>query len=276
MIVQGKKILKKRLLVNGDEKNLANATYNLTIGAILYNEAEQYSIQLKPGEIACVVSKEVFGGRRDDFTALVNLKSSLTKKGILALDTGYVDPTYEGPIGTILVNFSKNSVPIRKGQQFFRVMFFEHDGIGQDRVYTPKTYDSDYPKKALKDYICDQEDILASNFANDFLNTESLREEIIRDLRKKIEPEVYSKATGKIISHNWLALITLIGALLIAATTGFNKIVQDVADEVIKSDYLTSENFIGKVSDKIKDNVAQDSVSPKTNTTPVSDQVREE
>jgi hypothetical protein len=55
-------------------------------------------------------------------------KTGLCHEGILALNTGLIDPGYEGRISTVAVNFDKEPVAIRPGDSFLRVVFHKLDG----------------------------------------------------------------------------------------------------------------------------------------------------
>jgi hypothetical protein len=49
--------------------------------------------------------------------------------GYWALNVGIIDPLFCGPISTALINFSDRPRRIQIGDKFFRLLFFEHDGI---------------------------------------------------------------------------------------------------------------------------------------------------
>jgi len=245
MVIIGEQILKGGYIVNGDKENLSDATYNLTIGEILYKGEEKHSILLEPGETVCVISKEVFGGKRNNFTAVVNLRSGLTKVGILALDTGYVDATHQGPISTILVNFSNHSCHIEKSDEFFRVMFIEHDEI-QGKKDSPK-YNSNNPKKARQDYSRNQKDILASNFGEHFLNLDILSDRLKGEIEKSVEKNVYSNALKKIVMNNWSLTISVIVIFMMAIVFSYNIFTEEVAKKLVEDDSVISEIFYKKI-----------------------------
>jgi deoxycytidine triphosphate deaminase len=142
VLIVGKRIIDDNLLLDADEKQIKNASYYLTIDAIIPAgpKAEEYDpsqptrhYTMRPREIAWVVSKERFNIKTYDVTALVTLRSTFTKKGLLALDVGLVDPDYEGPIGSIVINFSKNNIPLNQGDPFFRVIFISHPSVKEYR-----------------------------------------------------------------------------------------------------------------------------------------------
>ncbi len=153
MLIVGKRIIDDNLLLDADERQIRNASYYLTIDAIIPAgpKASEYDPRepkrhhiMKPREIVWVVSKERFNIKTYNVTALVTLRSTFTKQGLLALDVGLVDPDYEGPIGSVVINFSKNDIALDEGEPFFRVIFMSHPSI-QDYIvsvgkYTPRQY----------------------------------------------------------------------------------------------------------------------------------------
>lgn len=83
---------------------------------------DQYDIP--PAGIVVIRSREKLRMPRNVYADAVP-KSSLCEKGLLALNTGVVDPGYEGDIVATVLNFSKESIRIRKGESFLRLVFYE-------------------------------------------------------------------------------------------------------------------------------------------------------
>lgn len=61
-----------------------------------------------------------------DVTGITTLKTGWTKRGVLTLTGGILDPGYDGPISTAVINFSKTEFNLRKGEPFFRSVFLRH------------------------------------------------------------------------------------------------------------------------------------------------------
>jgi hypothetical protein len=59
-------------------------------------------------------------------TGLATLRTTWTHSGILALNVGIVDPGWDGPLATAVVNFSNTNFEIKKGDAFLRVIFLKH------------------------------------------------------------------------------------------------------------------------------------------------------
>jgi dUTPase len=85
-------------------------------------ELAAQSLNLAPQGIAAVVSREVVK-LPPDICAYVSVKTSLCREGILAINIGVIDPGWEGPISSLLLNFGKDSYQLRSNQAFLRLTF---------------------------------------------------------------------------------------------------------------------------------------------------------
>jgi hypothetical protein len=56
-------------------------------------------------------------------TGLATVKTGLCNEGLLALNIGIIDPGYEGPISSFLVNFSSVPRVLTRGEPFLRLQF---------------------------------------------------------------------------------------------------------------------------------------------------------
>lgn len=169
--------------------NMRDSTYYLEIDSIMptgeeaeYDPADPPTTHvIKPGEMARVVSKEKFQITDTRITALVTLRSSMTKQGLLPLDVGIVDAGYDGPIGSIVINFSKNNITLQTGTEFFRVLFFEHQPAQQSsqrQTFTHEQYRRDRFAEAVRD--------LPQMFVQSDVVVERLQGEIIEELTKRM------------------------------------------------------------------------------------------
>ncbi|MDB4223948.1 hypothetical protein N9850_09270 [Granulosicoccus sp.] len=218
MLITGDKILTKKLILGGDPQQLKSAGYHLKIHSIISNNQGSKgnsvlepvtAYNLRPSEMAIIVSQETFAiPKGAGITALVTLASSMTKQGLLALDHGIVDPSYEGPIGTLIINFSNTNVMLREGDEFFRVLFLTHEPI-KDSV--------DYPcqKFTHDEYIKVQQNILLTKFSSSFLNTNELiakvSNEIVTDRWPQLESSLVAKIAKTVFwKYSWMIFAMLL------------------------------------------------------------------
>lgn len=148
------------------------------------------SYTLKPGGLVWVISEEVFDITDYRVTALVTLRSTFTKLGMLALDVGLVDANYHGPIGSIVMNFSKNDIHLTKGDQFFRVVFFEHGEVEEEYRYPPKHHDHNT-------YIRERVKSLTSNFAATFMQIDQTEEKLRTTVHDSVVKELQGGCSKK-------------------------------------------------------------------------------
>ena len=214
MLIVGNDILNQKLLKDADESHIKNSSYYLTIGAIIPagEEAKKYDftkpdpmLVMKPRQVAWVVSKEVFSIQSHAITALVTLRSTFTKKGLLALDVGMVDPGFEGPIGSIVINFSKNDVPLSTGDEFFRVVFMQHPEV-------PLNFRSEREKTTALEYAKRRHDEIVRGFPPTFLDTEVLSDDMAAKITEKVSDKLLDRVLLYLLKRYWLRF--LLGALV--------------------------------------------------------------
>jgi hypothetical protein len=150
----------KRFFGEGCEPLRQGSSFDLTIGGIYDSKGQKVAgpFTLKPGHMVQVASAQVFD-LPDQITGHVTYKTTLTSKGIWALMVGIVDPGWDAPISTTLLNFSRIDHVISEGDPFLRVSFFRHAPVPSDCL-----------RKAPPDYLKNVQRAAASTFPETFLN----------------------------------------------------------------------------------------------------------
>lgn len=201
MLLVEDQITNANLISPKNQVQLRNSTCDLTIGNIFptglptKGNGEAKSVfWLKPNHMVFVVSQQRIT-LPENVTGLASLVTTLTKKGILCLNTGIVDPGYDGHVGATLVNFSNKERPIELNERLFRVLFFEHAELKNCK-----------PVRVEKaDYLSQSKQKSTDEFDQTFLD--------VFGLQKQAEASawrvVWNTSTMKIIP--WLALI--VGAI---------------------------------------------------------------
>ena len=156
----------KRFFREGCEPPRQGSGFDLTIGRIYNSKGQNVAgpFTLKPSHMVQVASAQVFD-LPDDITGHVTYKTTLTSKGIWALTVGIVDPGWDGPISTTLLNFSRIDHVISEGDPFLRVSFFEHAHVPSEGL-----------RKAplLEEYLKNVQRAAASVFPETFLDNMEL------------------------------------------------------------------------------------------------------
>lgn len=218
MLITGDEITQRELLANVEPRNIRGGCYYLRIHSIIPagEESKAYDpskpttfYTLEPGGLAWVISEEKFQIGDSRVTALVTLRSGFTKQGMLALDVGLVDANFFGPIGSLVINFSKKPIRLKSGDEFFRVLFFQHNEAKGEQVPKPTSFThAEYVEKILTDMV--------GGFSGTFLQTaemeKRIREDLKNDITSKLEPDLLDRFASRFFQKNWLKLIGLLAA----------------------------------------------------------------
>jgi deoxycytidine triphosphate deaminase len=213
-MIVGNDILTRGLVVGGTPQNLKNSTYDLTVGEIIPigKDAMRARIRarargehppgthyLEPREMVWVLSAEEFR-MPNNVTGLATLRTTFTKQGILALNVGIIDPFFQGPISTALINFSDRARAIQVGDKFFRVAFFDHGDV---------TAFHHANENLVRDaYRRDLENVSYSDFAPSFLNIPAYDDEFY-------EKKLWGILYGGIVKNKWVSFPLIAIAILV-------------------------------------------------------------
>jgi dUTPase len=165
-LLSGEEIKSMKLVENSSDDNLYRAsTYDLSIGEIIparSSVAVGSSFSLPPGGTVRVVSKETLK-LPGDITGHALLKNELCRKGVLAINIGVIDPGFEGPLSSILINFGEKDFVVKPGAPFLRISFHRCP-------VSPKAAKSF--KYTREQYISNVRDEVAAYMAPTFLNVD--------------------------------------------------------------------------------------------------------
>lgn len=227
------------------------SSVDLTIREVLFKD-DKNKVQslgrviLKPQDSVFVISEEILHVP-EGFVAYVFLKNTLSKKGFLALNTGIIDSNYNGPISTLLINFSavEEYLPITDNEvdkSFFRVVFHE---IDKNTNYSPASsgsncYDVKTEYDTYKSYC--SSDI--AKFPKTFLEPVVLKEQISKELTEKLNSISITKI-GVVI-----AVVGLVLSLLPIGRDVFFAYSYDLKD--FHEYKIRSEEKISSLEDQLK------------------------
>jgi dUTPase len=203
-LLSGEEIKSLKLVENSSDDNLYRAsTYDLSIGEIIpagsVSGGSEY--RLPSGGTVRVVSKELLK-MPNEITGHALLKNELCRKGVLAINIGVIDPGFEGPISSILINFGRESVVVKQGDPFMRISFHRCPA-------SPKAAKG--AKYNREQYISNVRQEVAAYMAPTFLNMEETT-------KKAAEKAFVSFKEGLVI---WATLVAvLLAGLAIFAPLG--------------------------------------------------------
>lgn len=118
-----------------------------------------------------------------------------------------VDAGFEGPIGSIVINFSKNDVTLNTGDEFFRVAFIKHPEVPTEFRHTRE-------RLTAPDYVKQRHGEIVGDFPATFLNTEALAKEMTDEIAKKVKDDILDKALTQIVKSHWGKLLIVVAVLL--------------------------------------------------------------
>jgi deoxycytidine triphosphate deaminase len=129
MVLNRDQIRNRGLIADGlVEGSLRDCGYDLTISSLLGKNDQGRIVEstneldLEPQGIAVVVSNETLK-MPADVCGHALVKTSLCREGVLAMSIGIIDPKWEGPISSVLLNFGRKAYRLKKGDPFLRVTF---------------------------------------------------------------------------------------------------------------------------------------------------------
>lgn len=191
-ILTGSALDPNRFFKPGSAPKIQGSSFDLTIGHVYDTSGNEINgpFVLKRGSMVQVVSAEVFN-LPDNVTGHVTYKTSLTQEGIWALTVGIVDPGWDGPIATTLLNFSRVDHTIHKGDVFLRVSLFEHDAVPINLVRK---------SKPLPEYLKKVQSLASSRFSATFLDSEKIAEDAGKHVMSRIRVE----------GLGWLTVIAIV------------------------------------------------------------------
>lgn len=182
-MLSGSQIKDAGLIIDGQDDCYRGASYDLRIKSVLKNDGkvdEEYTLPAQG--IIEVVSLERIKLPKN-IAGFAMVKTSLCNEGILALNIGIIDPGWDGPLSSFLVNFGKNERLLAKGDVFLRLTF---QMLTQEVDKVPSVYDE-------QSYLADRRRRVQGRFGNTFLNIS----EVIHQLAK----ETFDTYRTKILAY---------------------------------------------------------------------------
>ncbi len=207
-LLSGEEIKSLALVENGIDENLYRAsTYDLSVGDIIPAEPVSGSSQynLPPGGTVRVVSKELLK-LPNNITGHALLKNELCRKGVLALNIGVIDPGFEGPISSTLINFGRGNFVVKQGASFLRISFHRCPA-------SPKAGKS--AKYNREEYVSRVKDEATAYMAPSFLNMEATAKEAAETAFGSFKNGLVIWATIAAVAIALLAIFAPLGASLV-------------------------------------------------------------
>ena len=154
--------------------NFRKASYDPTIWKIITPDGDETdSYKLPPMGIVEVVSKERFRVP-PEMCCLAHVKTSLCNEGLLTLNTGIIDPEWDGRVSSFILNFGKDDRLLLSGNIFLRLTFHELSA-------SPSVEFSAVTGEPSSDeaYIAERRRNIVERFSPEFLNLQTIVKETV-------------------------------------------------------------------------------------------------
>lgn len=244
-LLTANQVVELGIVVPSSTKGIRPTTIDATIGEIITKKglSKEHTVNIPPRGIAWIMSKERFK-LPNSVTGITTLRTRWTRKGILTLTVGIVDPGYDGHLSTAVINFGKCDFPLIKGEPFFRTAFFAHEEvIGIDRVET----EEQYRNSVIQD---------SATFSDNFLTMDTLADELA--------PKILALPRWGLIIALVGTLIALLGLVLPPAFG----LIQEVARKNAEIELL--DQRVAELSTRLKvlENASEDGMGVVEETEP--------
>lgn len=239
-LLSGEEIKSLALVEDCVDENLYRAsTYDLSVGDIIPAKSAPGSSEynLPPGGTVRVVSKELLKLPKN-ITGHALLKNELCRKGVLALNIGVIDPGFEGPISSTLINFGRGDFVVKQGASFLRISF--HRCPASPKADKSAKYDRGQ-------YVSRVKDEAAAYMAPSFLNMEATAKEAAETAFVSFKNGLVIWATLAAVLLAALAIFAPLGASLV------DKYVETRQQRELKLEEETEKNMRNEIEKKIEE-----------------------
>ena len=133
MQLSGKQCVEQEFVRGPHLDRARPASIDLTVGRIVVSGEEQHDPVIQPQQTFLIESAQTVKVP-NGYVGYAMPKTSLCNDGVLVLNTGLVDPGYNGTLSTIAINFSNSAQRIRPDTAFLRLVFHKLEGADAERA----------------------------------------------------------------------------------------------------------------------------------------------
>jgi len=179
MVLNGEEIKKGKFVSRAIETNFRAASYDLTVGKIVTMDGKEHDkYTIPPRGMVLIVSEEILD-LPNNVVGITTIKNSQSVKGLLAINIGIVDPEWDKPISSAIINFGNSKQRICKGDAFLR-MTFQNINIFDKANLTKIENKADDKKNQniFESYLDDRSKTAIGNLSETFLTINQIKNEI--------------------------------------------------------------------------------------------------
>lgn len=183
MLLNAKEIKEKKLLRRTIDKNFLGASYNLSVGEIITMDGKRTKeYKLPPRGMVLIVSNELFN-LPDNILGYTTVKNSLSANGMLAINIGIVDPEWNKPISSLIINFGNVDHLISEGETFLRMTFHEFNKYDKENLKDIENFSIESDSDDYDNYAKISRKQAVTNLSNTFLSISKIRDEVAKRVR---------------------------------------------------------------------------------------------
>ncbi|RWB61859.1 MAG: hypothetical protein EOQ48_14000 [Mesorhizobium sp.] len=224
MLLTDAEIRKGRFIKYAAEGHYAATSYDVGVGEIVDTDGARYSeggYVLKPQGIVWLISSETLM-LPEDVTGHAHIRTSLCSDGLLALNTGIVDPNWNGPLSTAIVNFSKQPYRIKIGEKFLRISFYKHE---RPTYAAPVSI-------SRKNYIDDKIGKAQTVFGRTFLNFEQISKEVSEKVVEDSKEKFIYRASIAALAFAFLTILISVATYSVPLIYSQPQKLSDLTEEI--------------------------------------------
>jgi deoxycytidine triphosphate deaminase len=207
MQLTGQETIKRGFVNPVCDESVRPAGYDVIIEEIIA-DGKRYKRgrTVKAQGMVVLISKETIKVP-SGYVAYALPKTSLCQEGILTLNTGILDPGFDGPVSTVAINFNAESYTLKPGESFLRLVFHKLEGENSDCLdnCSVQTSRESYIQTRIEE---------AAEFPDTFLDVENIKRALVDDVQDKLIPK---------LTRNFAFVIAILGFVITLLVLGLNR-----------------------------------------------------
>lgn len=184
------------IIIDGCDGSYRGASYDLRIKNMLTTDGKTQEVYDLPAQGIVEAMSIERVKLPSNVAGFALVKTGLCNEGILALNIGIIDPGWDGPLTSFLVNFGKHDRSLSKGEVFLRLTFHR-----LSKSVAPAS-------RSITDedaYVAERRRRVTAHFGSTFLNVS----DVLEKFSKKTFDEYKLKVLGLVSAAAFLlALVT--------------------------------------------------------------------
>ena len=196
MLLNALQIKQKQLLSRTKNNSFKGASYDLTVGEIITMDGKTHDgYKIPPRGMVLIVTEEIFH-LPSNIIGFTTVKNSLSRDGIMAINIGIVDPEWNQPISSSIINFGNTNHFIKKGDPFLRMTFHEFGSYDIKVLNSVENYENNSDESIFQNYVSERRQQSVKVLSETFLSINQIKDEISKKVTVKFLKNVFLLAAS--------------------------------------------------------------------------------